>query len=144
MKKTLGKITLVYYLMYIAVIAAMALGYYAVKNGFAINVQSQTGIAIQSIVIMYIIISVPFSLYFFHRMTKKWQLIDNEEEKLKHYEKWSTFRLCVTGFGLFAGVIMCYLMHSSSMLCCAGIAAIGLFFCKPSQNKIISELDLTD
>jgi hypothetical protein len=30
------------------------------------------------------------------------------------------------------------------MIFCAGIAAIGLFFCKPAEVKIISELKLEE
>jgi len=142
MNKTFKKLTFVYYLMFVAMIAAVALGYYCLKNGFLIDIKSQTGITIQSIVILYIIISLPLSLYFFNKMTKKWQLIENDTEKLRPYEKWSIIRLFIVGFGIFAGIFLYYLMQSQSMLFCAGISAIGLFFCKPTKNKIISELDL--
>jgi hypothetical protein len=144
MKKTLGKIVLVYYLIYIVAIAAVALGYLILKNGVAVDVKSEAGITLQSFVILYIMASVPFALYFFNKMTKKWQLIEDEEEKLKIYAKWAIIRLLAVGLGLFAGVILYYLMRSPSMLFCAGIAAVGLFFCKPAKSKIENELNLNN
>ena len=46
--------------------------------------------------------------------------------------------------GLMLGVLFFYVMGSQSMIFCAGIAAIGLFFCKPSQAKISSELQIDE
>ena len=144
MKRTLGKLTLVYYLMYVVAILAIACGYYIMKSGIVIDVKSTAGITIQSVLILYIMASVFTAMYIFHKMTKKWRLIEDEDEKLKHYAKWSTIRIIAIGLGLFAGVVLYYLMQSQSMLFCAAIAAIGLFFCKPAEGKIINELDLDE
>jgi len=144
MKRTLGKLTLVYYLMYVVAILAIACGYYIMKSGIVIDVKSTAGITIQSVLILYIMASVFTAMYIFHKMTKKWRLIEDEEEKLKHYAKWSIIRIIAVGLGLFAGVVLYYLMQSQSMLFCAAIAAIGLFFCKPAEGKIINDLDLDE
>ena len=144
MKRTLGKLTLVYYLMYVVAILAIACGYYIMKSDFIIDVKSPTGVTLQSIFILYIMASVPAAMYFFNRMTKKWRLIEDEDEKLKQYAKWSIIRIVAVGLGLFVGVVLYYLMQSQSMLFCAAIAAIGLFFCKPAEGKIINDLDLDE
>ena len=115
MKRTLGKLTLVYYIMYVVAILAIAFGYYIMKSEFIIDVKSPTGVTLQSILILYIMASVPAAMYFFHRMTKKWRLIEDEEEKLKQYAKWSIIRIIAVGLGLFAGVVLYYLMQSQSI-----------------------------
>lgn len=65
-------------------------------------------------------------------------------EKLALYEKGATIRILVIGSGFLLGVLFFFLMNSQSMIFSAGIAAIGLFFCKPAEVKIISELKIED
>lgn len=42
------------------------------------------------------------------------------------------------------GIIFFYVMRSQSMIFCAGIASIALVFCKPSEVKVITDLEITD
>ena len=37
-----------------------------------------------------------------------------------------------------------YVLGLQSMIFCAGISAIGVFFCKPAEVKIVAELELED
>ena len=144
MNKTLRSIQIVYYTIYIAAIAAAASGHALMNSDLRIDPQSQTGIAINSILIVLIIGSVPLSLWLFNLKTKKWAQISDVNEKLQKYQMGAILRLAVMGIGLILGVVFFYVLGIQSMIFCAGISAIGLFFCKPAKVKIISELQLDE
>lgn len=144
MKKTLTKITIAYYVVYIAAVLAATAGYYILREGFSIDVQSQTGIALSSALIIFIIGSIPVTLGLFHRYSKKIVALEDVEIRLKKYEMASYLRLTIIGLGLIFGVLFFYILHSQSMLFCAGIAAIALFFCKPSKSKMINDIDIDE
>jgi len=146
MKKAVKKITLVYYVIYATTILSTALGYLLNLQGKAVSIdpQSSTGIALSSILILYILISIPGSLGGFHRMTKKWRSIEDEKLKLAKYEKGAILRLVAIGVGLVGSVILFYITNNISMIYCVGIAAIALLFCKPSEDKLISDLKLDE
>lgn len=145
MSKTLKKLTFVYYAVYTSAILAALSGYYlTVKGNLLIDAQSPNGITISSIFIIYIIGSIPLTLGGFHLLTKKWIAIENQTEKLKKYEKAAIWRLIIIGASIALGVFLFYILRSQSMIFCAGIAAIALFFCKPSEPKISSELQFND
>ena len=38
-------------------------------------------------------------------------------------------------------VLLFYLMQQNSMIFCAGIAAVGLYFCKPTEAKLLTDLE---
>ena len=144
MKKTLTKLTIAYYVVYIAAVLAATAGYYILKEGVSIDAQSQTGITISSALIIFIIGSIPVTLGLFHRYSKKIATLEDVQIKVKKYEMASYLRLTIIGLGLILGVLFFYILHSQSMLFCAGIAAIALFFCKPSISKMINDIDLDD
>lgn len=144
MKKTLTKITIAYYVVYIAAVLAATAGYYILREGFSIDVQSQTGITLSSALIIFIIGSIPVTLGLFHRYLKKIVALEDVEIKLKKYEMASYLRLTIIGLGLIFGVLFFYILHSQSMLFCAGIAAIALFFCKPSKSKMLNDIDIDE
>ncbi len=144
MKKTIRDLSIAYYAFYILAILGALAGYYILRNGFTINPQSQTGIALSTFLIVLIIGSVPLSLAVFNKYTKKLVQLTDESEKFQKYRKAALIRISVIGIGLVMGIIFFYVMQSQSMIFCAGIAAIGLFFCKPSESKIISDLQLEE
>ena len=142
MKSVLKKITLAYYLIYIAAIAAASAGFAILRAGINIDPTTDLGIAINSVLIIFIIGSVPLSLWIFNTNTKKWAKLASEEEKLQKYQKAAIIRLTALGLGLVLGVLFYYILGLQSMIFSAGIAAIGVFFCKPSEAKIRTELEL--
>lgn len=143
MKQTLRQLVIAYYSVYIAAIAAATSGFYILKSGFIIDPLSQTGTAINTLLIIFIIGSVPLTLGYFNKLTKKWALLEDENQRLENYRKAGTIRIAIIGLGLVLGVLFFYIMNSQSMIFCAGIAAIALFFCKPSESKISNELGLS-
>ncbi len=144
MKKTLNKLTLIYYLIYIAAIVVGISGFQLFRSGYTIDDKSTLGIAISSILIIFIIGSIPITLALFNKKTKKWAEIEDVHEKLKLYEKAGVIRLAIVGSGFLLGVLFFFVLNSQSMIFCAGIAAIALFFCKPAEVKIISELKIEE
>lgn len=144
-QKTLKKLKLIYYSFYVLAIATATFGFQVLKGGWHIDEKSSTGIALSSILIIVIIGAVPLSLALFNKFVKKLAQEEvSEDIKLKKYEKASIIRIVIIGIGLLAGVLFFYVMKSQSMLFCAGIAAIGLFFCKPTEVKLITDLNLEE
>lgn len=144
MKKTLGYIRFTFYTVYAAAIILAFAGYYILKNGISIDPQSEMGVTLQSILILLIIGSIPLTLATFNRMTKKWAAIEDSEQKILKYRQASIIRIIIIGLGLLVGIVFYYIMQSQSMLFSAGIAAIALFFCKPSESKILIDLNLDE
>lgn len=128
MKQVLKKLTLVYYLIYIAAVLVAFLGFQLHRSGVIIDSQSQTGIAISSALIILIIGSIPTTLAVFNKKTKKWATEEDVAKKLGWYSKASIIRLIIVGSGFLLGILFFFLMNSQSMIFCAGISAIGLFF----------------
>ncbi|MDS1031638.1 hypothetical protein RDV77_03240 [Porphyromonadaceae sp. NP-X] len=143
--KIIKKLLLVYYSAYLAGIIAAVLGYILIfKNFGGIESQSAVGINLSSALILFIILSLPLSLGLFHFQIKKWLLIPDERVRIKKYENASICRIVVLGLGFVTGILFAYLLRSQSMIFCAAIAAAGLIFCKPSEKKMIQELQLDD
>lgn len=102
---------------------------------------SAAGQAIQYVVIVYILASVPGGLYLFKRKCDKIKQLESEEEKYAQYFKPAMYRLIVIGLGISLGIFAFYMLGGyQSMIWCAAIAAIGIYFCKPLAGKI--QIDL--
>ena len=144
MTKVLKKLTWVYYLIYIATILVAILGFQLFHAGYYISEKSQLGIGVSTVLIILIISSIPLTMAYFNKLTKKWALMDDEALKFQKYEQGAIIRLIIIGSGLLLGVFAFFIMNSQSMIFCAGIAAIALFFCKPTALKINSELEFDE
>ncbi|NDP22444.1 MAG: hypothetical protein GZ091_15375 [Paludibacter sp.] len=143
--KTQKTLTSVYYIVYLLAVLSAVGGYYLTfKGNLYVNPLSETGITLTSIFIIYIIGSIPLTLGGFHFMTKKWIEIENEASKIEKYKNGATLRLIIIGINISIGLLLFYITRSQSMIFCAGIGAIALFFCKPATGKISSELKLEE
>lgn len=142
MKETLRQLTIAYYCVYAAAIAAALTGFYILRSGLRIDPLSQTGTILNSILIVLIIGCIPVTLAIFNKKTKNWAKLENQDQKLALYKTAGTIRIAIIGIALITGVLFFYIMNSQSMIFCAGIAAIALFFCKPSEAKIETDLEL--
>jgi len=143
MERIVKKIYLAYYLIYTVTILSTIVGYIITQNSTtSVDVKSQLSINLSSFVILYIIISIPASLSLFHRSTKKWIEIEDNFKKMEKYTTGATWRILAVGMGLVMSVVAFYILRSPSMIFCAFIAAVALLFCKPTENKIKSDLKL--
>lgn len=144
MKKLLKKLTFQYYLVYVAATLTALVSFQLNRSGVAIDPASSVGIALNSILIIFLIGSIPITLAVFNKKTKQWAVLEDVQERFVHYRKGSEIRLLIIGLGFVLGVLFFFLMNTQSMIFCAGISAIALFFCKPAEVKIISELQIED
>lgn len=146
MQKTLKSITQFYYYIYSATILTTLGGYIVnMSREVSYGAKDPLNIALSSIVILYMLISIPLALGLFFNMTKKWSIIEDEKLKFSKYEQGAKLRLLAIGIGLLASIIVFYILRSNiSIIYCAGIGAIALLFCKPTEAKIISDLHLEE
>lgn len=145
MDRIIKRISLAYYIIYTTFILLTVIGYSITMNREnTVDVKSQLSITLSSFVILYILVSIPAALSIFHRKTKKWSEIEDNYMKLEKYATGATWRILAIGFGLVFSVVAFYIIRTESMLFCAGISAIALFFCKPTERKIISDLKLKE
>ena len=144
MKKSVNKLLLIYYLMYILALIVAVGGFYLAKQGggFSLDPQSTTGVTITSLYLIFLMASIPLSLRIFNKKVKTLASGDNINEKIKKYTSYALYRLIIIGANLLLGVFFFYLFNSRSMTFCAAIAAIALVFCKPSEAKMGSELEI--
>lgn len=140
-------INVVYYTIYlltiIAVVTIFFLSYADIKL-VEIDPLSTTGTTISTVYMVYLLVSIPAALFLFHQKTLKLRNEKDEYTKFQKYKKNSYIRLWIIGIALVIGVVLVYVLHSQSMIFTAAIAAIALYFCKPSVPKIIKELGLDD
>ena len=147
MNKILKQISQVYYYIYTATILTTVIGYVLTMNDFnPIPMNSPKGIVLKSIIIIYMMISIPLGLSNFFRQTKKCLEIKDEEVKFQNYKKAAILRLILIGTSLIGSIIVFFLIRTDiSLIYCAGISAIILlFFCKPTESKITSDLKLDE
>jgi hypothetical protein len=145
MERIVKKINLAYYLIYTLTILSTIIGYMATLNSQNIpDIKSSFSITLSSLVILYLIISIPGALALFHRYIKKIAEIEDRYTKINKYTTAATWRLLIVGFGLVFSVVAFYFIRTPSMIFCAAIAAIALLFCKPTEGKISSDLNLDD
>ena len=138
-------ITVSYYVIYLlTILAVVAIFFmtYANVNIERIDALSPLGVKISTVYLIYLLTSIPLALYLFHIYTQKLRKETNEFIQFQKYKKASNIRLWVVGIGLVVGVLLVYLLRSQSMIFTAAMAAIALYFCKPSGIKMIRELDL--
>lgn len=112
---------------------------FAIVRSYHFDFSQNVRIALQSVGIMYVLASVPFALWYFHRTTLK---IKNKEEvlKAKKYENTALIRIFLIAFGVILNVTFYCFLQDKSMFYCAVIAALAFIFCKPQKNKIVQDL----
>lgn len=148
MERIIRRINLAYYFIYTLTILSTIIGYIiTMNNPQYVGTSSQLGIILSQFVIFYIM-TIPLALGLFFRFTKKLAIIEDRFAKTNKYIKAATWRLLYVGFGLVFSVIVHFIvyMHTTnfSMIYCAGISAIALLFCKPTEGKIRSDLNLEE
>jgi len=143
-EKIIKKLLYIYYGIFVGGVIIALLGFIFSQNHSPIPPQSNAGITLSSLLIIFVIGSIPLSLYFFNKKLSKWSVLENEELKLKKYEKGARLRLLIIGTGFIIGILFFYVLRLQSMIFCAAIAAVALIFCKPHQQQMRNDLKLED
>lgn len=138
----LKKLNLYYYLIFVKAVLVAFTGYFMVKYDITIDTKTNLGIGIGSFSMLFLLFSLPLMLKQFSKKTKEITQLADVEEKQQQYIRWSMIRLFIVGFNFIINVLFYYLLQpvNNSFLFAAVIAAIVLYFCKPSQTKITSDI----
>ena len=145
MERVVKQINQAYYLVYTATILSAIIGYLTTFNKeTSVDPKSSFSITLSSILIIYMLVSIPSALALFYRSTKKWSKLEDYKLKLRKYQKGAIWRLIAVGISLVASVIIFFFLHTESIIYCFAISAIALFFCKPTVNKVANELDIEE
>ena len=142
MKKIINQLTILYYAFYALAVVLATIAYLIVEQDTAFVKPSTAETVIISVYILFLICSIPLALKLFNMKVKKLSEIESLEKKYEKYRMYSFWRLIVIGINMLIGIGFFYFLRSESMLFCAGIAAIALVFCKPSERKMEMELEL--
>lgn len=132
-----------YYAMLVLTLLAGTISYYLIIKDIIqpINPMTTIGQVIQYFVILDAIITVPLGLYGFKRICDKLRTLENEEIKYKQYQKWAAWRIVLVSNAMIFAISAFYLLGAyQSMLWIAAISAIGWYFTKPTQGKMLQEL----
>ena len=135
-----------YGMMLLAVIIAV-LSYYSLTTGFLspLDPMSESGKLTQYIAIISTIITIPASLYGHKRKCEKLSLETDQERQLRGYKSSARLRIITIGIMLNCSIAAYYHLGGyQSMIWLAGIAAIGLYFAKPTIGKMQQELQPKD
>ena len=144
MKQTLIQLFITLISVYLIALISAILGFYFLKSSIYIDPLSGNGVALNTILLFFIIGSIPLSLAIFNRYTKKWALLEDKNLRITSYKNAGIIRILIIGLALVLGIVFYYIMNSQSMLFSAGMAAVALIFCIPTKAKITTELNLED
>ena len=98
----------------------------------------------QSVCILLTICLIPLALRLFNlNLVKRIKELPLQEA-LKSYRIWGDVRLSLLFAPVMLGLTFYYLTLNTTGLFCACMALIASLFCVPSENRIISELDLPE
>lgn len=140
--KTLKKLQLNYYLVFLLLILTSVIGYF-LSQYFSLEQNTSTKTLMQTIGIFLLLILIPLGLKLHNTKIKSIKLIE-KQDILSEYTFWSNIRLLMIAIPLVINTLFYYLTQDISMLYSAAIAAIALLFCKPTRAKIEEELNLSE
>jgi hypothetical protein len=129
-----------YYLSFLLVVVAVFAGYFS-SRFIHLDKSSESGIAVQSLVFLLLLGSLPGILWWYHRTVKRIGE-HREDEKENRYKRLVALRLLVVDFNIVLNILLFFLFTDKSFFMCAAIAAIVLLFCRPNEHNIESELGI--
>ena len=141
MKELTKKLNLWYYATFIKAILVAVLGYQCVaQNWFTMAPEAPASVVIYTIIILYVIITIPAALKLFSVYVKKLALVTDETKKWRRYKIYAKIRMTVVTTGLLFALFFYYTLQQEALIWVAGISAIALYFCKPTLAKIENDL----
>ena len=141
------KLNLYYYGMLLLAVIAATLSYYLIINGKinAVNPLTKIGQAIQYIVIIDALITIPLGLWLHNRRCKELSKTEENNIQKELYYKSATQRIILVSNSMIWAIAAYYIMGAyMSMLWIAAISAIGWYFSKPTEKKMYYELHPQD
>jgi len=131
-----------YGMLVAAVIAATGMYLLITRNILlAISPLSTLGQTIQYIVIMDALVTIPFGLWKHKQTCKKLMVQEDNVARTQGYCRSARLRIYLVSNAMVLGIVAFYLLGAyPSMIWVAGISAIGWYFTKPSEKKMMMEL----
>ena len=81
-------------------------------------------------------------LYGFKKKMEQVSKTEDKSQKEKAYMRWAILRITLIGTGALLAISAFYLLGKyNSMLWCAAIVLVALYFCKPTDKKIYMEMN---
>lgn len=142
--KLIRQLNCYYYGMLVLTVAAATICYLLITRGVVdiIDRMSALGRAIQYLVIINAITSIPLGLYGFKRKCDAIRMMEDIGAKTKMYKKHAAIRIVLVSQSMCFGIAAYYLLGCyMSMFWIAAIGAIGWYFTKPTEKKIYLELN---
>ena len=146
-QKIIRTLNFYYYGMMALTLLAGTLAYFLIMKDYVqpIDSLSTLGQAIQYMVILDALVTIPLGLYLCKKQCTKLSVLENEDEKLLGYKKAATLRILLVSNAMVFAIAAFYLMGAyQSMLWVAAVSAIGWYFTKPSERKMELELQTQD
>lgn len=137
------KLNVIYYLIYTLIILFTIVGYIFNYNGLFYSVPENNFLNtyLPYLFIFLSLICLVFGFIFFELNKSKIRNIKNEWEQNRKYIQIAGFRLYLVGFTLVVGVPVFYISYNVMVLYCIGVSAVLLLLCKPTENKIMNDLN---
>ncbi len=126
---------LYYYIVFLLFFVVVLFSSNLLKNPL-FELGTSVAITLQSVGVMYILISIPLGMWFFHQKQQKTLQTLPSEQQQSYYKKIWLLRLVLISFGVILNVLIFYILKDLSMLYAAAIAAVAFIFCKPTMQKI--------
>jgi|GEM_PF-3202685 len=143
--KSYKKINLIFIAAYFSILLMITVGYFFGNKNGLLDAQSAQAITLTSIYYIFMLASIPLSLYLFHKKTKQWAAIADEVQRIKKYEYGAIWRVVgVWASGFFGTIIQFFLFNSTSIIFCISISVVALLFCKTNTRTIFSELNFKE
>ena len=134
----------IYYLVLLSAVVAAMIGYFlAVSKGVRITDQAVVT-PVYSVILIYVIASIPFSFWLFSKKLKDIRLIEDKDVQYKEYVRYASIRLILIAVGIVASVICYFLFANMSLFWLAGVEAIAAIICKPTPRRVNNDLDVGD
>ena len=146
-QKIIRTLNVYYYGIMALTLLAGTLAYFLIMKDYVqpIDSLSTLGQAVQYMVILDALVTIPLGLYLCKKQCTKLSVLENEEEKLLGYKKAATIRILLVSNAMVFAIAAFYLMGAyQSMLWVAAVSAIGWYFTKPSERKMELELQTQD
>ena len=128
-----------FYAAVVLVIFHVVLGYFIGKTKINANTEN-IDIIVKTLVIIYVLVSIPLSLKLFSVRLKKIAAIDDREIKALKYIKASRIRMIFILIGLISAIMCVFVMKMNDMAYMVAIEVIIMFFCTPTNKRIEQEL----
>ena len=129
-----------FYLSLLAMLLAICAGY-ALSQSIKLDKNTEAGIAVQSVNIVWLLVSIPGILWLYRRQVERKRPADSSR-RLRNYRTWIILRYAVIAISLTGNAILFFLYVDKSFFLCGAIAVVALLFCRPDRVRIENELGM--